>query len=67
MRDVALPSIIPILLLAILAPSTGEAQEGVEFFRQKIRPIFSSRCQGCHNDTLKFSGLSLMRSTDDVE
>src|SRR5712692_7128500 len=33
--------------------------EGDDFFQQKIRPIFSSRCQGCHNDSLKFSGLTL--------
>src|SRR6266566_2986400 len=59
MRDALVSLIVPILFVAALAPSTVEAQDGVEFFQQKIRPIFSSRCQGCHNDTLKFSGLSL--------
>ncbi len=53
-------ALIPILaLFAALAPVTAEAQDGADLFRQKIRPLFSSRCQGCHNDTLKFSGLSL--------
>ena len=33
--------------------------EGDDFFQQKIRPIFSSHCQGCHNNSLKFSGLTL--------
>ena len=48
-----------LLLLAGQGPVVASAQDGAEFFRQKIRPIFSARCQGCHNDTLKFSGLSL--------
>jgi Protein of unknown function (DUF1553)/Protein of unknown function (DUF1549)/Planctomycete cytochrome C len=50
---------ITLLLFAGRWPVVASAQDGAEFFRQKIRPIFSSRCQGCHNDTLKFSGLSL--------
>ncbi len=51
--------IIGLVLLAVLGEGTANAEDGAEFFLQKIRPIFSSRCQGCHNDTLKFSGLSL--------
>ena len=51
--------IISLVLLAVLGGGTANAEDGAEFFLQKIRPIFSSRCQGCHNDTLKFSGLSL--------
>ncbi len=50
---------IALILLAALGTWTANAEDGAEFFRQSIRPIFSSRCQGCHNDTLKFSGLSL--------
>src|SRR5260370_20917288 len=57
MRHPVVPLIV--LMSAILTPSTAGAQDGIEFFRKNIRPIFSSRCQGCHNDTLKFSGLSL--------
>jgi uncharacterized protein DUF1553/uncharacterized protein DUF1549/cytochrome c len=30
-----------------------------EFFKSKILPIFASRCQSCHNHTLKLSGLNL--------
>ena len=33
--------------------------EGGELFEKHIKPIFVSRCQGCHNDSLKFSGLTL--------
>src|SRR5688572_30570941 len=29
------------------------------FFREKVEPIFDKRCRSCHNDGLKFSGLSL--------
>src|SRR5713226_9335203 len=42
----------------LLAPVLYAA-EGDDFFQQKIRPILSSHCQGCHNDSLKFSGLTL--------
>jgi hypothetical protein len=31
----------------------------VEFFRGKILPILSTRCQSCHSDTLKLSALTL--------
>src|SRR6266849_1100358 len=48
-----------LLLLALSIAIPGRTDEGIEFFQQKIRPIFSSRCQGCHNDSLKFSGLTL--------
>jgi Protein of unknown function (DUF1553)/Protein of unknown function (DUF1549)/Planctomycete cytochrome C len=34
----------------------------VDFFREKILPILSSRCQSCHSDTLKLSGLTLESS-----
>src|SRR5262249_43392661 len=30
-----------------------------EFFKTKILPILTARCQSCHNQTLKLSGLSL--------
>jgi hypothetical protein len=35
-----------------------KAQTAAEFFQQKIRPILASRCQGCHNDALRFANLS---------
>ncbi len=46
--------ILSFLLLPLL-----HGAEGDEFFLKNIRPIFTSRCQGCHNDSLKFSGLTL--------
>src|SRR5229473_6799686 len=48
-----------LLLLALSIAIPGRTDEGIDFFQQKIRPIFSSRCQGCHNDTLRYSGRSL--------
>src|SRR3989442_1402324 len=35
--------------------STADA----EFFRSQILPLLAKRCQSCHNDTLKLSGLTL--------
>jgi hypothetical protein len=46
-------------LVVLVAVQATKAEDGAEFFRSKIRPIFAGRCQGCHNDTLKFSGLTL--------
>ena len=43
----------------LLLVPTLYGTEGEDFFQQKIRPILSSHCQGCHNDSLKFSGLTL--------
>jgi Protein of unknown function (DUF1553)/Protein of unknown function (DUF1549)/Planctomycete cytochrome C len=45
------------IILAVGSASL-QAEPGTEFFDQKIRPILSSRCQGCHNDALHFSNLS---------
>ena len=40
------------------APSQRTESEAA-FFKSKILPIFTARCQSCHNHTLKLSGLSL--------
>ena len=48
-----------VLALGLAFTAIAEAGADPDFFQQKIRPIFSAHCQGCHNDTLKFSGLSL--------
>jgi hypothetical protein len=59
------PAKLTLVLLSILLrtgtaaeqPQVGAAQ--AEFFKSKILPIFASRCQSCHNHTLKLSGLNL--------
>jgi uncharacterized membrane protein len=56
-----------LLLLALLcgrpvlaAPAHPlQAESDAEFFKNKILPIFTTRCQTCHNQVLKLSGLSL--------
>ena len=40
---------------AALAQTAGRA----DFFQQKIRPLVMARCQGCHNNALKFGGFSM--------
>jgi Protein of unknown function (DUF1553)/Protein of unknown function (DUF1549)/Planctomycete cytochrome C len=35
---------------------------GAEFFKTQILPILATRCQSCHNHTLKLSGLDLESS-----
>ncbi len=47
------------LALGLVAAAAAEAAGDAAWFQQRVRPIFSSRCQGCHNDTLKYSGFSL--------
>ncbi len=42
---------------AAVQASQAGAQEA--FFKSKVLPIFTARCQSCHNHTLKLSGLSL--------
>src|SRR2546425_9770562 len=61
------PALLAVALLCSLCTRTGSAtavqapQAGPEaaFFKSKILPIFTARCQSCHNHTLKLSGLSL--------
>ncbi len=48
-----------VLALGLVFTAIAAAGADPDFFQQKIRPIFSTHCQGCHNDTLKYSGLSL--------
>ncbi len=35
------------------------AQDGTALFRESVQPVFAKRCQGCHNDALRFSGFTL--------
>jgi len=43
----------------LAARAAETSQTDADFFRAQVLPIFSSRCQSCHNDALKLSGLSL--------
>lgn len=52
---------IPLLLLG--SPGIVSAQsaspEAQEFFEKRIRPIFATKCQGCHNPKAHTAGLDL--------
>ena len=39
------------------------SEADAEFFRSQILPLLAKRCQSCHNDTLKLSGLTLESAT----
>ncbi len=49
---------VSLSIVLALALASLHAEPGTEFFNQKVRPILSARCQGCHNDALHFSNLS---------
>ena len=40
-------------------PAQTVPQEHLEFFEKRIRPIFVSKCQGCHNPKSRTAGLNL--------
>ncbi len=49
-----------VFLGALLAPAALWGQDdAVRFFEERVRPLLATRCQGCHNEELKTSGLSL--------
>ena len=48
------------LLSALTCIPVAHGQdESVRFFEERIRPVLATRCQACHNEELKTSGLSL--------
>ena len=51
--------IVTWLLMLLAAPELHAQGDSVRFFEEKIRPVLATRCQSCHNDELKTSGLSL--------
>jgi hypothetical protein len=67
MKKSTRPTLLAVALLCSLGIGLGSAtavqaaQAGSQeaFFKSKILPIFTARCQSCHNHTLKLSGLSL--------
>jgi hypothetical protein len=49
--------LIPIAFL-LCASSPGQTP-GVAYFETKIRPLFASKCQGCHSAAARIAGLDL--------
>ncbi len=49
------------LVMMLLGPAVGQADEGVDFFERKIRPVFVEHCHSCHSAAAKKSqgGLQL--------
>jgi cytochrome c551/c552 len=47
------------LLLAVLAAPIFAQPPDAEFFEKNIRPIFASKCLGCHNAKTQTAGISL--------
>ena len=43
----------------VASPLPAQAGAQQEFFEKKIRPIFATSCQSCHNPKLKVAGLDL--------
>src|SRR4051812_34298009 len=50
--------IVGSVLLPVL-PAQTVPQEHRDFFEKRIRPIFVSKCQGCHNAKSRTAGLNL--------
>lgn len=47
------------LSVLVFVPVLCGQDDAVRFFEERVRPVLATRCQGCHNDDLKTSGLSL--------
>lgn len=43
-------------MLVIVAPSLASAEDGVEFFEKKVRPLLVERCLECHSHEKKIKG-----------
>src|ERR1700736_3189311 len=56
-------SVVPLSLFAVLSAGSfsiqGQTPAQLEIFEKNARPIFSEKCQGCHNAKLKSGGLDL--------
>src|SRR5205814_7493035 len=56
-------SFVPCASFAFLVigafPIQGQTEAQLEIFEKNARPIFSEKCQGCHNAKLKSGGLDL--------
>ena len=47
------------LILASVCSGLYAQSEDLEFFEKRVRPLFASKCFGCHGDKVKMGGLSL--------
>lgn len=54
MRDIPLTYV-----LALLLPGFLQADEGIDFFEKKVRPVFVQHCQTCHAGKNEKGGLRL--------
>src|SRR5579862_751143 len=52
-----------ILLLIAMAASVFAQGPDAEYFEKNVRPIFASKCQGCHGGKTQMAGLNLASST----
>ena len=52
------------LLFLALALSSAWAEDGVEFFEKKIRPVLSEHCYECHGSKKQKAGLRLDTPAD---
>src|SRR5579863_427016 len=46
------------MAFVICASSSGQTA-GISYFETKVRPLFASKCQGCHNAAARVAGLDL--------
>ena len=53
------------ILFVVLAPSNGRADDGVEFFEKKVRPILAEHCYACHSAAAKKSKGGLLLDSPD--
>jgi cytochrome c551/c552 len=56
-RNRRLPLAVCLLALRALAPAQSETT-AAQFFDDRVEPILSKRCLGCHNHELKGGGIS---------
>src|SRR5580658_2336434 len=59
-RAIRLGRLVP--LAFVICASLSAQTTGVSYFETKIRPLFSSKCQGCHNAAARVAGLDLSSS-----
>src|SRR5580658_2366317 len=56
-RAIRLGRLVP--LAFVICASLSAQTTGVSYFETKIRPLFASKCQGCHGGAARMAGLDL--------